>query len=167
MEAIEIKILCQSDDKMESLINKFASKANINKEEYVFLFKGKVAELDSNVEEIGIKDNNIIIVVKKNENNIPNLFLNISNENKYEPKINVRFSTPSGKGVNRVFGLNTSIKEALIQYCKEENKDSSFIRFIYNGQVLNPKSNQTFTQLCPNRTGMNITVLDCMNIHGA
>ena len=69
-QAQSIAIQCKSDDKMEDIINKFRNKANVNKNDYKFIFNANLVLMDSTAEEIGLANNSNIFVVKKGQNEI-------------------------------------------------------------------------------------------------
>ena len=62
-----ILIQCKSDDKMEDIINKFCTKATLNKEEFGFniVRQIKISKMNSTVEENGLIDKNDFISVYK------------------------------------------------------------------------------------------------------
>ena len=92
----KVQILCKSDEKMESLLNRFYNKTSYKKEDYDFeiIRKPKKAKMDLSVEENGIIDNDdIIVVTNKNSYDYieDNILIN-ANQNQINDNQNTNFN---------------------------------------------------------------------------
>ena len=62
-----VTIQCKNDEKIKTIINKFSTKAEINEENYSFIYNAKKIDINKNIttSELGIMDGQTIEVIKK------------------------------------------------------------------------------------------------------
>ena len=180
-----IQIQCKSDDKMETLINKFCCKVNSEKEEYEFLINGITkVKSDLTIKDNGINGNNYFILAKKIISNYINsrpfhreiiprkeetLFLTNELNNKNQNKKNVCFVLNRGQRIVFPIEENKTIRDVLIEFCEKLNIPIPSINellFLYNATKLDPDGKITLKQLS-NSPSINITVLEQNNIIAA
>ena len=132
-----IKIQCKSDDKMETLINKFCLKANFKKEEYEFLINGITkVKSDLTIKDNGINGDNYFILAKKIISNYVNtgefhheiipreektLYLQNGLNNKNQKKKKVCFTLNPGLKIVIFIEESQTIQYALIKFCEKVN----------------------------------------------
>ena len=178
-----ISVNCRSNDKMKNLIQKFCTKACIDKvEDYDFIIiKKEEAKLDSSIEENGIKQKDYILAIKKLDKNMEGQVDQSLNDKKESyfieenPKILgepivVYFDASTGQKVSIPIGLNNTIKDAFILFCNKMAINYSDIEkeifFIYNGRKLECDDITTLKQIGI-RNNISITVFDQGNVVGA
>ena len=179
-----IKVQCNSNETMESAIDKFICKSMYEKKSYKFFLRKKIFN-NLSIEQNGINDdkNNIILVEKIKENNQNNSNLDNSSQNNRindninqkknnfnseqlgEP-INLCFVSNKRK-INVILGIYNTVNDALNKYfeiAKISNNNHN-IHFLLDGQVilLEDKRNigEVFHNCCT------ITVIDESDITGA
>ena len=178
-----ISVHCRSNDKMKDLIQRFCTKACIDKvEDYDFIIiKEEEAKLDSSIEQNGIKQKDYILAKKKLDKNMEgpvDQSLNDKEESyfiKENPKILgeqivVNFDASTGPKFLIPIGLNNTIKDAYILFCNKVDINYSHIEkeiiFLFCGQKLGYEDNRTLKEI-GFRNMTSITVFDMGNVVGA
>lgn len=180
-----IQIQCKSDDKMETLINKFCCKVNSEKEEYEFLINGITkVKSDLTIKDNGINGNNYFILAKKIISNYINsrpfhretiprkeetLFLTNELNNKNQNKKNVCFVTNRGLRIVIPIEENKTIQYVLIKFCEKLSIPIQSINelfFLYNAKKLDPDGKITLKELS-NSPSIYITVIERNDIIAA
>ena len=183
-----ILVQCKSDDKIEDMMNKFFTKlAKGKKEDYELFISRNIKGENSTVEENGLADKNCFIsVFKKNEhvikkeNEMKNEKIINNNEIKRNNTniqikgqiINVIFERTYGSVVVVPIGVNNTVREAAILFCKKLDIPISVIGgdliFLFNGKRIDPFGENTLEEICFKlNQSIRITVIDSVNIHGA
>ena len=180
-----ISVHCRSDDKMKNLIQRFCTKACIDKvEDYDFIIiKKEEAKLDSSIEENGIKQKDYILAIKKLDKNMEGQVDQSLNDKKESyfieenPKILgeqivVNFDVSSGLKVLIPIGLNNTIKDAYILFCNKVDINYSHIEkeinFFFCSKILKYEDNRTLKEIgFRNKNNISITVIDQGIIVGA
>ena len=172
----------KSEDKMKEIINSICTINKIQKaEDYDFtIIKEEKVNLDSTVEQSGLKKQDYILVKKKLSLNKGNQSLNDKQElkNNYEsnPKIlgrtiNLNFVHQSGQKINIQIGLNNTFKDAVITFCKKVNVNPSQnlkdLAFVFKTKTINIEDNRILEQIGFKSIDDNtISVIDSKNIIG-
>ena len=184
----KVQILCKSDEKMESLLNRFYNKTSYKKEDYDFeiIRKPKKAKMDLSVEENGIIDNDdIIVVTNKNSYDYieDNILIN-ANQNQINDNQNTNFNLKilqeqitidflySSSRIGIQVGKNNTIEDMVRQFFKKVNlpyttANNKNYNFIYSGSILRWDLGKTLVKDYKLYNNVHITFIETKNIIGA
>jgi len=170
-----IMIQCQSDDKMNIVVEKWCNKSGLPwnlRENYKFIFNANEINMDCTVEENGItKEIENIFVMKVDHPDNKNK--KISNQKKpiFKKKnirqINLIFETKSGANISILADDDYTFKEVALKFCEKydiANKTLKNLKFIYNNKEI-PQDIQLRYYF--GEKVVKIIVLDIENLVGA
>ena len=175
-----ISILCKTNDKINDVVNKFCAKSSVKKNSYIFLYKKKQIDINSNEEvgKFGLINDDQILVVEKNENQkdinsenddsfeVSKNSDNSSNENE-EEKVTIMFNATDGLKTNIILSPKKSINQLLLLFLKKIIvKEAKNLAFLYNGLKLSFDDDRTIENVMGS-INSSITVINSMNVFGA
>ena len=185
----DIRIQCQSKDKLEIPIRNFKTKVQ-NGDYDFFLIIEKNFNFNLTVKENELNNYSLIFARKKSNNNIQNIkienennnngnneikFINILNNNhgiKYDhqEKMNLLFGSTTGLKINITINGSQTFRDAALQFLAKIRFYSSNalkdLAFIYNATRLNIEDNRQLREIF-NGPNPRIIVLDVNNILAA
>jgi hypothetical protein len=192
--ANRISIQCRSTEKIKDVLQKFCCKAAEQANSLNFYYNSiKIKANDiTTIDELNIKDNGIVDVVKKDNlssnkntelsdeqkssddnssidnNETEFLNQNINENDLNQKKIFLTFVSSSGLKLVMDFNEEETVNDALTKYCKRiqiEKDQKDNIAFIFNSEKLNFGDNRQLKNLFSD--GATITVIDTGGIIGA
>jgi hypothetical protein len=162
---MKIQIMCKSNEKMKSVIQRFLSKCgNFGNNTYIYIFNAKKINENLTVEESGLCNNGVIYVIDKKDKD---LIQNIPEKStSHKPMINLSFNLRTGKNIHIIIEEDARISEAIIKFFNKANIDASEnIYFVFNGVKINHNDDRKIKDLFKN--GDSIIVIDITNVQGA
>ena len=165
--------LCNFDEKIQKVIQRFCEKIGINFNNFVFIFNAKKLDLKLTVAEAGMSDMSTIFVIEhkgRQQNNF-NLSKEQDKENEERQKITILFRTTSGIRTNFLANFNSSIENLIKNYLKQIYREdligNNQIAFIYNASRINISDKTKVKDFFKDNINPIITVNDISNLIGA
>jgi len=189
-----VSVQVKSDDKIQTAIQKFCSKANCDKSLFSFIYNSKIISDNLSISEYGISDGDEIIVdEKKKTNQLKNLSSHESSSDKDSSdddnntipnktnfsnnletdnmnKINVFFECGTGFKINLIISRKETISKLLKSFFLKVGLSLSYskdIFFAFNGLILSPNDNRIIEEVIGKFNFPKIAVIDRINLYGA
>ena len=164
------QIKCSYDELVISVINKYCRRNDIEKDNYTFIYNTKKLNENLTVSECGLTDNSFINIFKKNSFNT-NKFKGNEIIKDYSPRLNIVFSNPSGIRIIIQCKYNETIRDAIKKYLIKMDLDEDVfinkkIMFLFNAQLINPRSDITIKEFFNGNHSPSIIVNDTKGLLG-
>ena len=164
------QIKCSYDELVISVINKYCRRNDIEKDNYTFIYNTKKLNENLTVSECGLTDNSFINIFKKNSFNTNKVKGNeIIKDN--SPRLNIVFLNTSGIRINIKCKYNETIRDAIKKYLIKMDLDEDVfinkkIMFLFNAQLINPRSDITIKEFFNGNHSPSIIVNDTKGLLG-
>ena len=164
------QIKCSYDELVISVINKYCRRNDIEKDNYTFIYNTKKLNENLTVSECGLTDNSFINIFKKNSFNTNKVKGNeIIKDN--SPRLNIVFLNTSGIRINIKCKYNETIRDAIKKYLIKMDLDEDVfinkkIMFLFNAQLINPRSDITIKEFFNGNHLSSIIVNDTKGLLG-
>ena len=162
---MKIQIMCKSNEKMKSVIQRFLSKfGNFGNNNFIYIFNAKKINENLTVEESGLCNNGIIHVIDRKDKALIQNIPEISTSHK--PMINLSFNLRNGENILIIIEKDARISEAIIKFFNKAGiVASESIYFVYNGVKIDHNDNRKIKELFKNNDS--IIVIDISKVYGA
>ena len=161
---VKIQIMCKSNEKMKSVIQKFLAKCGFGNNNYIYIFNAKKINENLTVEESGLCDNGVISVIDKKDKALIQNIPEISTSHK--PMINLSFALSTGKNIYIIIEEDARISEAITKFYNQANIGSSeSFYFLYNGVKIDHNDDRKIKDFF--KSGAHILVIDVNRVEGA
>ena len=170
----DINIQCQSNEKMQSIIKKFAAKVDIKEDSYCFIFNAKNLIDSLTIEENGLTDKDKIFVCEKIEIMIDNKKNETQMKNIPEIPLSNSVVVLIFSFVGRIISIqvskNNRFSEAFEKFLMKasiniENKED--FSCLYNSRLLESNDNRTIEEIFKEGNNIRIDVIKHSGVIGA
>ena len=172
----QIQVQCQSNEKMQSAINRFCIKAAVKPDSYKFIFNAKAVINNLTIKENGLSNNcNIFVIDTKKKNLADNKKEETQMKNNPEiplcyPTIQLSFNCRGTRLICIPVSKNTRFSEAISKFLMKMGilEQINHLFFLYNSIKLNVDDDRTIEEIFgKNKNDIEIVVIDPFEVKGA
>ena len=167
-QGAEVQIQCQSNEKMQSIFKKFSAKVDLEGDSYFCICKGEKVIDDLTIDENGIFDKDLILVIEKT-NKILAENKKDETQMKSNPDLMINLSFRlQDKSVTIQVSKNTRFSEAVGKFLMKAGiKNNEDIYLLYNSKKLESNENRTIEQIFKGGFNFSIDAIITSRIIGA